>query len=144
MRITESQLRRIIRQEVRSLREAAGGPVELGRLRASIPGDSRYTDTLTVSYDPASDTVSVKIGATVALGGMDTLGGATTPFGGGERAVPADPRAVMAEINRAINDSEYLFKRYGKPTRNFKWMTGEMGLSTAKVAAALEAARGGM
>ena len=41
-----------------------------------------------------------------------------------------------------LGQSKFLFKRYGKPTRNFRWETGETGLSAARVAAALDWARG--
>ena len=143
MRITESQLRRIIRQEVRNLHEAAGGAVRLGGLTASIPGDERYTDRLEVLYDPETDKVTVAVGESAAAGGMDTLGGGSMGFGGDRVTVPADPRSVMSAISGMLGQSKFLFKRYGKPTRNFRWETGETGLSAARVAAALDWARGG-
>lgn len=147
MRITESQLRRIIRQEVRSLREVAGGPVEIGRLTATDPTDRRYTDTLTVTYDPADNTVSVAVRWAGAPGGMDTLGSDSESFNAQPVTVPAEPRAVSDAIERVVRMPDYMFTAPGMPSpaRGFRWtVTGATGLNLRNVAAALGAVRGGV
>jgi len=140
MRITESQLRKIIREEARSLREAAGYAIPMGSLIASIPGDTRYADRLSIAYDPSAGRVVITVSESAAAGGMDSFTGSSS-FGGEQVFANPDPESIMKSLSRVIQNPSYLFKRYGKPTKNFTWAgTPERGLSLRLVKAALDSA----
>lgn len=144
MRITESQLRRIIRQEAKRLQESTspGGRILMGELSASIAGDYRYTDHLKVAYDPSEDQVVVSVSQEAPAGGMDSFTGSSS-FGRQDHYTQPDPRSVMETLSNVIQDRRYNFKLYGKPTKNFYWYgTREKGYSLRLIRAALDRARG--
>jgi hypothetical protein len=124
-----------------------GEPVKLGSLNAHIPGDYRYSDSLNVMFNPNDDTVIVTVNETGAAGGMDSQYGATPSRESFKRVSKpgASAAEVMMIIKSVINNDSYLFKRYGKPTKNFVWGSvynpiGK-GLSSAMCAQALARVR---
>lgn len=116
--------------------------VRIGSLHAHITGDFRYNDTLTVHWNPDTDMVRVRVYTTGAVGGMD-----------GGRSDSYEPRAeydetcepvakdVMALIKKAIGSNRFLFKQYGKPTKNFRWVPNTPGLNTTNCRGAIAWAR---
>jgi hypothetical protein len=155
MKITEGQLRQIIREEVRRLGESdgvtsLGQKIYMGGLYAQTPYDERYSDTLKVEYDPGADRVVITVSQTAAAGGMDSFTGSRPfdpPYGGESVSVSPDPASIMDSLQGVIQNPKYLFKAYGKPTKNFTWVgigpnprIPEKGLSRARVKMALDRA----
>lgn len=137
MKMTIGQLRKVIAEVV------ASRPVRMGGMYANIAGDSRYTDTINIEYLPDTDTVRVTVDVSSAAGGMDGPGGAFTTLDFDEQA-PAEPKAAMALLKSALSDDNYNFRRYGKPTKRFRWSGGAPdGLSMSSLTAALQWAKGG-
>lgn len=116
--------------------------VTIGTISANIAGDYRYTDTLRVELDVESNTVTISVFTTGAVGGMDGPGGATEPRADFTSSCPADPKATLALVKGVLAQGRYNFKNYGKPTKNFRWVGVEKrGLSLALVKQAIELAR---
>jgi hypothetical protein len=177
MRITERQLRQIIREEVgravdedanpsddegtlvdadeiqteaargrraRSLREAQGRgrrgpgtPGWIGGMSASIGGDTDYTDRMDIWLND-DGTVSIEVSESGPGGGMDMRMGVQTMQSPGI-TVPGDAKSVLAGIKSVIDNNKYNFKRYGVPTKNFKWADRQIrGLSLRAVSDALD------
>jgi len=57
---------------------------------------------------------------------------------------PADDlKSIMNSIKYVVGNSNYSFKRYGKPTKNFKWIDKSLvGLNVANLTASIAQARG--
>jgi hypothetical protein len=140
MKITVKELKKVIAEV---LAPASSSPIDIGYLNAFIPGDRRYTDTLRVSYNPQDDTVTVEVKDTSAAGGMDSHYGAGEPNSAFKQTTKpgAKTSEVMQLIKSCINDSRFLFKSYGKPSKNFNWPQIGKGLSTALCSAALDSVR---
>ena len=119
-------------------------PIRIGSLHAHITGDFRYNDELRVEWDPSTDTVRVRVFSTGAVGGMDSgRSDSYEPRANFDQRTGQKPTAkdVMVLVQRAINNSQFLFKRYGKPTKNFKWYPNSAGLNAKLCAGALAWAR---
>jgi hypothetical protein len=119
--------------------------VLIGRLHAHITGDFRYCDEMKVHFDPNTGKVRVRVFTTGAVGGMDSgRSDSYEPKSDFDQTCDANARDVLALIKRAIAVDRFLFKQYGKPTRNFWWVGGSKayGLSQALVRSVLETARG--
>jgi hypothetical protein len=111
-------------------------PVTIGRISACIAGDHRYTDTLTLTYDPVSHVVTCEVRSTTASGGMDGPGGTDPARLLLSRSTLADPtpRQVLLLAKDALARPDFSFARYGKPTKRFCWSTldgDKQGLSQA-------------
>jgi hypothetical protein len=132
MKITVSQLRRIIKEEVsRVLSEAPRGEIEIGTLYAGAGGMlGGVVDKLIVSYNNATDVVKVEVGAGEAIDSSQEFS-------------PDDVRGIMAAIKTAIADPIYSFKEFGKPTKRFKWKDGSIGPSPANLQSTLNKFRMG-
>jgi hypothetical protein len=50
-------------------------------------------------------------------------------------------KAVMDLVKRAIGNSQFLFKEYGKPTKRFRWYPNSTGFNAKLCAGALAWAR---
>jgi len=123
---------------------AKKSPVVIGSLSAHITGDFRYNDSLKVEWDPNNDTVRVRVFTTGAVGGMDSgRSDSYEPRAEFDRSTGQQPTAkdVMALVKSAIANSKFLFQRYGKPTKNFRWYPNTTGLSNKLCAGALAWAR---
>lgn len=107
--------------------------VEIGYISACIAGDHRYTSRLSVKVD--GEKVHVILEENSAAGGMDGPGG-STPFRETDRTtVDKDPAKVVKAIKQTMDD---VIKRYGKPTKNFRWVGIGNGLSVALAKRALD------
>lgn len=117
--------------------------IKLGYLCANIAGDARYTDYLTVYYDPNSDMVKVMVTSSSPVGGMDGPGGVNAPTAEYQASSGAKPtgKVVIHMLKEAIKMDRFNFKRYGKPTKNFRWSTGEQGLNSTHAQGALDAVK---
>lgn len=73
---------------------------------------------------------------------MDTLGSGTDTFG--DQVIQCEPGAspekVSTVIRKVINNKDLLFKRYGKPTKNFWWAHRQMGFSISRLRQAMQEA----
>jgi hypothetical protein len=56
--------------------------------------------------------------------------------------VQANPKLVMSALKDIISNDQHLFKRYGKPSKNFDWPGVGKGVNAALVTQALAKARG--
>ena len=117
--------------------------IKLGHLKANIDGDARYTDTLSVFYNEQGDVVLLEVTETGAASGMDGDGSSYAPRVSLTDEVQANPKAVMAAIKLMIANPRFNFKRYGKPSKNWKWEhhMHSGNLNAKACAAALESAR---
>jgi hypothetical protein len=118
--------------------------VLIGSLNAHITGDFRYNDSLKVHWDPETDTVRVRVFTTGAVGGMDSgRSDSYEPRADFDQSTGPKPtvKVVMDLIKRAISNDRFLFKRYGKPTKNFRWVPNTPGFSAKLCAGALAWAR---
>ncbi len=118
--------------------------VLIGSLNAHITGDTRYNDSLKVEWDPNTDTVRVRVFTTGAVGGMDSgRSDSYEPRAEFDRSTGQKPTAkdVMDLVKRAIGNSQFLFKQYGKPTKRFRWYPNSTGFSAKLCAGALTWAR---
>lgn len=97
-------------------------PIRIGSLSASIDGDSRYTDTITV-YVNADDSVSIEVTESTADGGMDGPGG-FAPGRLQSHHYPATTTAkdILKGIKKITSSDVYNFKKYGKPSKRFNWI----------------------
>jgi hypothetical protein len=142
-----NELKRLVKEIVKSsltFGHEAEGPRHrtVGYLIACIDGDRRYTDKLMVVYDSLEDLVTVTVTESSPSGGMDSYTSSSVS-GGSEQTVPSDPKSVMQAIKQCIANNNYSFKRYGKPTKEFRWNDRKIkGLSTANLATALKIAKG--
>lgn len=117
--------------------------ITIGHISANIAGDARYTDRLTLTYDPTSRVVTCEVRTT---GGMDGPGGADPSRLEMSQSTVADPtpKQVMDLVNAALSRNDFSFKRYGTPSKRFTWNTldgDKRGLSLALAKAALACAR---
>lgn len=118
--------------------------VLIGSLHAHITGDMRYFDDLKVHWDPNTDTVRVRVFGSGAVGGMDSgRSDSYDPSCSWDNSTKQKPTAkdVMELVKRAINNSQFLFKQYGKPTKRFRWYPNTTGFSAKLCAEALTWAR---
>lgn len=122
--------------------------IRLGGMSARIPGDFRYSDSLEVQLvDPFH--VRVVVRSQGAAGGMDAQRGATDPSIAYDATteLPVNPptaaRVLLGSIRSAMKArSEFLFIRYGKPTKLFHWDFGNLyGLSLDRARGVLAQAR---
>jgi hypothetical protein len=139
MKIKIGQLRKIISE---TITESYGSGRAIGALRASIDGDLRYTDRLRVSYNQDDDTVTVSVSESAPAGGMDSFTPSISRDSYSETYPADDLKSIMNSIKYAVGSSKYAFKRYGKPTKNFKWVKSLVGLNMANLAASIAQARG--
>lgn len=119
-------------------------PVLIGYLSAHVPGDFRYSDSLRVHWDPETDTVRVRVLTTGAVGGMDSgRSDSYEPIAEFDRATMQGPTAkdVVALIKQALDNNSFFFKRYGKPTKNFRWVPNAVGFNAKLCTEALAWAR---
>ena len=144
MKITVKKLKEIINEVVKAS-SIDEDPIRIGYLSAHIPGDHRYTDVLNVTYDTNDDTITVTVTDTSAAGGMDSYEGAGAPNVSCRFVTKpgAKPSEAMQLIKQCIQNSSYLFAKYGKPTKNFNWPGVGRGLSLAMCAKAIESAKHG-
>ena len=139
MRMNMRQFRKYVRRLVESIQQTT--PTKFGWLRASIAGDARYTDTLTLWYNPADDTVTVTVDEGSPAGGMDSFTPSVARHAF-STTVPARPREVMSVVKDVVGDDQYNFKKYGKPTKNFRWNSDELvGLNIGNLTQALSYAK---
>jgi len=102
---------------------------EIGRLSANLAGDSRYTDVVTVALDDDLS-VTVALNGSGPAGGMDTLPGspASKPLWNTDFERKTGPNAQAKEVVElvyaALRQSQVI-KRYGKPTKDFEWTSGD-------------------
>jgi len=139
MKIEIKQLKKIINEV---LTEVSSYPKSVGHLYANIAGDSRYSDTLNIEYNPTDDTVTVSINSGSPSGGMDSFA-PTASSKDFTRTVPATAKDVMPVIKRIISNDQWLFKQYGKPTKKFRWNNNSLvGLNMSNLASAIANAKG--
>lgn len=119
-------------------------PVEIGGMSANIAGDYRYTDYLTVHYNPNDDTVMVTVSSQGPVGGMDYDSGGKLydPSVDFQSSAPASAGELMSLLRGPLRNDHFNFKRYGRPTKNFRWHGVGRGVSTALAAQALAKVRG--
>ena len=116
--------------------------VRIGSLHAHITGDFRYADELRVHWDPNTDTVRVRVFTTGAVGGMDSgRSDSYEPRAEFDQSCQPVTKEVMALIKKAIGSSRFLFKQYGKPTKNFRWVPNTPGLNAKNCTGAIVWAR---
>ena len=107
--------------------------------RHTSQGDFRYTDSLTVLLNP-DKSVTIIVDETGAAGGMDTFNGSTELMQTLKRTTRSNANAIeiLKLIKSVIGNSSYLFKKYGKPSKNFYWFhTDERGLNVRLVDSAI-------
>lgn len=117
--------------------------IQIGYLSAHIPGDFRYNDVLKVMYDTEQDCCVCRVESSTASGDMDSFDTLST-YGTKDMCTGAMPTgAVLVKLIKTVmGNSEYLFKRYGKPSKSFKWLlTKKVGLSAALAQETLHIAR---
>ena len=138
MKTTIGELKELIREAVEAV------PVQIGSLTANIAGDFRYTDYLTVWYDGSTDKVTVTVSSSAPIGGMDGPGGTHSPDENFRKSTKKAPTArdVMEILKGVIGNDHFNFKRYGKPSKNFRWVGAGQGLSASLCTQALAKARG--
>ena len=140
MKIKIGQLRKIISE---TITEAYGSGFQIGWLKASVGGDLRYTDRLSVSYNQDNDTVTVSVSESSPAGGMDSFTPSISRDSFSETYPANDLKRIMESIKHVVSSSNYAFKKYGKPTKNFEWNDESLfGLSMANLAASIAQARG--
>lgn len=106
-------------------------------MSANIAGDTDYTDRMDVWLNE-DGTVSIEVNESGPVGGMDMRAGTQMMQSPGI-TVPGDAKSVLAAIKRVIDNNKYNFKRYGVPTKNFKWADRKIrGLSLRAVSDALD------
>lgn len=96
---------------------------EIGCINSHIPGDMRYSDRLAVFVRENGD-VEIELSETGAAGGMDSFNGSTNAhvtFSRRLKHKEATPKAIASALDAAMNTSGCTIKRYGKPTKNFRW-----------------------
>jgi hypothetical protein len=110
----------------------------IGRIYATIDGDYRYSSALVVKRLD-DGTVSVTRDDGAPAGGMDSFTPSVS-MNGFRRVLRADvkPADLVDAIKAGCDD---VIRRYGKPSKRFKWCTGEVGISAAKAKAALAATK---
>lgn len=108
-------------------------PTEIGYINACIAGDHRYSSRLSVQLD--GDKAHIILSENGAIGGMDGPGGS---YGFSERrrvTVDAKPADIVKAVKSTMDD---VIKRYGKPTKNFRWVgVKDKGLAARLVIQAL-------
>lgn len=127
------------------IREAAEGqsPKQIGTLSAHIGMDHSYSDNLSVYYNPKDDTVTLVVSDTAPVGGMDYDSGGKVNSGETVRkTVKADPKLVMMALKDILMNDQHLFRRYGKPSKNFNWPGVGKGLNATFVTQAIAKAQG--
>lgn len=114
--------------------------VLLGYLNANIAGDARYTDTIQVFHSYVDTSVVIVVKSTTASGGMDGNGGTTDMGIKLTVKLPDGVKAgeVLKEIKKILADTQWNFKAYGKPTKNFWWRGNLKGVSAKIVSDVLE------
>lgn len=120
------QMRRRISWYGKPLDEMDEDNLLIGSTTACIADDCRYRQTLKVYYHPSSDGVTVEIEGSGAAGGMDA------PSGYGSTPAMVDyswsshgsvkPAELVDAIRWAIRQEGDIISRYGKPTKNFRWI----------------------
>ena len=115
----------------------------LGYLSANIAGDTRYTDTLQVWHSRSDESVTLTVKSTGASGGMDGNGNTTDMGIKLTVSLPDGVKAgeVATAIKKILADTQWNFKEYGKPTKNFRWIPSNHGVSVSVVQASLDHAR---
>jgi len=110
--------------------------MKIGWIHACIAGDFRYSTSVDVYLDDNSNILIERL-ENGAVGGMDGPGGATESQASYQKKILAknvSPAVVVKETKKAF---DHIINRYGTPSKNFKWVTGEKGISAAKVKKAL-------
>ena len=108
--------------------------ITIGSITATIAGDSRYTDTLIVSFNRDTQKVTVKVRETTPAGGMDSISRLLYERVTFHEECDADPKIVIKLIKRVTSNPLWNFKKYGRPTKNFLWASGPRGLNVNLVA----------
>jgi len=101
---------------------------ELGYLSSCIAGDYRYASRLIVALADDESCIIVQRQENGAIGGMDGPGGAHGFDVRFEQSLPLDCTAkqLVTVMQRAMDDT---LRRYGKPSKSFKWQCGARGLT---------------
>jgi hypothetical protein len=122
-----------------------GDMIKIGDLDANIAGDYRYTDILEVFYVPETNDVHVKVKSSSPGGGRDTLGSELLWTEVVNRKCEAHPKCIIKLIKNIIAGPNLNFKRYGKPSKNFEWITKchrtNYGLNSTYAGTALDLAK---
>lgn len=108
--------------------------ITIGSIDASIAGDSRYTDILTVTFNRDTQKVTVKVRETTPAGGMDSDSGLLYERVTFHEECDADAKIVLKLIKKVTSNPLWNFKKYGRPTKNFRWASGPRGLNVNLVA----------
>ena len=115
-------------KEIQTMRQ------KLGSIYACIAGDHRY-GTIVEALASENGTISVQRRENMAVGGMDGPGGAEPYQVVSQKSLGSPSPAVLVRTIKALFDSTVT--RYGTPSKNWRWCTGEVGLSVDKAARAL-------
>lgn len=110
--------------------------VSIGSIYACIAGDHRYASQVSVKVDETAKKVFVILEENGAVGGMDGPGGSTPMRETAKRECGYKPAEIIKAIKSVMDDT---IKRYGKPTKNFRWYPSGKGLSAKACKDALEA-----
>jgi hypothetical protein len=116
--------------------------MQIGSLYASIAGDHRYGETLSVTYDKENDCAVITVTAVAPVGGMDGPGGIYPPSVRHREHLSKPTGATLVKlIKRVTGNRNYNFKEYGKPSKRFSWVGVGVGLSATIAKEALLRAR---
>ena len=104
--------------------------IKIGSISASIGYDKKYTDYLTVVYNPNNDLVTIIVTSSSPVGGMDyDSGGLTFKNEMFRDNTSSSPKDIICLLKKVLSNDEFNFKKYGKPTKNFKWIGLGKGIS---------------
>ena len=119
----------------------------LGTITAYIPGDMRYYDQIVVNVkqsDLGANYVRVCLKSYGPLGGMDSFTAtALSSTNDIQLPITCTGADIVRAVKRLSEGAGCCIKRYGKPSKNFKWSrTGARGLSAKNAEVALREFRG--
>lgn len=142
MKTTIKNLKTIINEAMESTLKP---PVRLGGMSANIAGDWRYTDNIVVDFNPNDGSVTVTVSSQGPVGGMDYDSGGKLYDPSVDWQQSTGPNAKPAEVMKLLkiplSNDNFNFRRYGKPTKNFRWDGIGRGLSIALVKQAIDLAK---